>query len=55
MTTDERISPEPPRRMRRYSPNVHRHLRELRLNMMPMERLLWEHLRNRQLLRSGSQ
>jgi very-short-patch-repair endonuclease len=49
MTTDDRISPEPPRRMRRYSPNVHRHRRELRLNLMPMERLLWEHLRNRNL------
>jgi very-short-patch-repair endonuclease len=52
MTTDspdDRISPEPPRKMRRYSPNVHRYRQRLRLDLTPVERTLWEHLRNRQL------
>jgi very-short-patch-repair endonuclease len=49
MTDDYRISPEPPRQMRHYSPNVHRHLPELRTNMTPMEQLLWGELRNRKL------
>jgi very-short-patch-repair endonuclease len=35
--------------MRRYSPNVHKHLSELRTDMTPMERLLWAELRNRKL------
>ncbi len=46
---DDRVSPQPGRRIRQHSPSVHRHLKSLRSDMTPMERVLWDALRNRQL------
>jgi very-short-patch-repair endonuclease len=52
MSTDsdeDRIPFEPPRRLRPYSPGVHQHLSELRREMTPAERTLWNWLRDRKL------
>jgi very-short-patch-repair endonuclease len=46
---DDRIPFDPPRRLRRYSPGVHQHLSELRREMTPAERTLWNWLRDRKL------
>jgi very-short-patch-repair endonuclease len=52
MSTDSDDDPdpfEPPRRLRRYSTGVHQHLSELRREMTPAERTLWNWLRDRKL------